>query len=105
MTKLIALVAAGVLAAGATSFAGNKGDCTRQAADKGKMACEVSLANLNLTADQKTKMDAAMAEHHKAGCSAASEAKYEQKAKSVLTKDQFAKFKAEEKGEKEKTQS
>ena len=104
MTKLIALAAAGMLAAG-TAFAGQHGECTRQVADKGKMACEVSLANLNLTPEQKTKMDAAIAEHHKVGCNAASEAKYEQTAKGVLTKEQFAKFKAEEKGEKEKTQS
>lgn len=87
------------------AFAGQHGECTRQVADKGKMACEVSLANLNLTPEQKTKMDAAITEHHKTGCNEASEAKYEQTAKSVLTKEQFAKFKAEEKGEKEKTQS
>ena len=104
MTKLIALAAAGMFVAGG-AFAGQHGECTRQAGNKDKMACEVSLANLNLTAEQKTKMDAAMAEHHREGCNAASEAKYEQAAKSTLTKEQFAKFKAEEKGEKDKTQS
>jgi hypothetical protein len=51
-------------------------------------------------------MDAAMADHQKAGCSEASEHKYMQEAKSVLTKDQWVKFKAEcKKGEKEKTQT
>jgi hypothetical protein len=51
-------------------------------------------------------MDAAMEEHHKAGCSEASEHKYMQEAKGILNKDQFAKFKAEcKKGEKEKTQT
>jgi hypothetical protein len=51
-------------------------------------------------------MDAAMAEHQKAGCSEASEHQYMQQAKSVLTKDQWVKFKAEcKKGEKEKTQT
>ena len=104
MTKLIALAAAGMFVVG-TAFAGQYGESAKQVADKGKMACEVSLANLNLTPEQKTKMDAVMAEHHKEGCNAASEAKYEQAAKSVLTKEQFAKFKAEEKGEKEKTES
>jgi Spy/CpxP family protein refolding chaperone len=104
MTKLIALAAAGMFVAG-TAFAGQHGDCVKQVGNKDKMACEVSLANLNLTAEQKTKMDAAIAEHHKEGCNATTEAKYEQTAKSVLTKEQFAKFKAEEKGEKEKTQS
>jgi hypothetical protein len=47
-----------------------------------------------------------MEEHHKAGCSEASEHKYMQEAKGILNKDQFAKFKAEcKKGEKEKTQT
>jgi len=101
MTKLIALVTAGLFAA-ATVFAGEHCNCTKQVGNEAKMACEVSLANLNLTADQKTKMDAAMAEHHKAGCSEASEEKYMQEAKSVLTKEQYAKFKAECKGKGEK---
>lgn len=87
-------------------FAGEHGDSTKQAGNKGKMACEVSLANLHLTAEQKTKMDAAMAEHGKAGCSEASEAKYMDEAKGILNKDQYAKFKAKcERGEKEKAHS
>ncbi len=79
MTKLIALVTAGLFAAG-TMFAGEHGNCTKQVGNESKMACTVSLASLNLTPDQKTKMDAAMAEHQKAGCSEASEAKYMQDA-------------------------
>ena len=102
MTKLIALIAAGLFAAG-TMFAGEHGNCTKQAGNEGKMACEVSMASLDLTADQKTKMDAAMAEHHKAGCSKETEAKYMKEAKGILTKEQFAKFKAECKGENDKT--
>ena len=78
-----------------TMFAGEHGECTKQAGNQAKAACQVSLASLNLTPDQKTKMDAAMAEHHKAGCSEASEAKYMKEAEGILTKDQFAKFKAE----------
>ena len=106
MTKLIALVAAGLFVTG-TMFAGEHGDCTKQVGNKqGKMACAVSLVSLNLTPEQKTKMDAAMEEHHKAGCSKESEHKYMQEAKGILNKDQFAKFKAEcKKGEKEKTQT
>ena len=105
MTKLIALVAAGLFAAG-TMFAGEHGNCTKQAANEEKMACHVSLASLNLTADQKTKMDAIMAEHEKAGCNEASETRYMKEAKGVLTKEQYAKFKAEYKqGEKDKTQT
>src|SRR5437763_14340493 len=105
MTKMIALVAAGRFVAGPL-FAGEHGDCTKQAGNKGKMACEVSLASLNLTPDQKTKMDAVMAEHAKAGCNEASEAKYMEEAKGILSKEQYAKFKAECKhGDKDKTET
>src|SRR6266567_9339403 len=102
MTKIIALVVAGMFATGAV-FAGEHGDCTKKVGNAEKPACTVSLASLNLTADQKTKMDAAMAEHTKAGCSEASEAKYMQEAKGILTKEQFAKFESQcKKGEKDK---
>jgi hypothetical protein len=102
MTKLIALVAAGLFAAG-TMFAGEHGDCTKGVGNEAKAACQVSLASLNLTAEQKTKMDAIMAEHEKAGCSEASEAKCLQEAKGILTEEQYAKFEAQcKKGEKDK---
>jgi hypothetical protein len=105
MTKLIALVAAGLFAAG-TMFAGEHGDCTKKAGNEAKAACQVSLASLNLAPEQKTKMDTAMAEHEKAGCSEASESQYMKEAKGILTKEQYAKFKAECKhGEKDKTQT
>lgn len=104
MTKIIAIVVAGMFATGAV-FAGEHGDCTKQVGNTSKPACSVNLASLNLTADQKTKMDAAMAEHHKAGCSEASEAKYMEEAKTILNKDQFAKFKAECKEGKDKAKT
>src|SRR5207247_1297479 len=105
MTKLIALITAGLFAAG-TMFAAEHGNCTKQVGSQAKAACQVSLASLNLTPEQKTKMDAAMAEHQKAGCSEASEAKYLEQAKAVLTPEQYAKFKAQcKKGEKGNTQT
>ena len=105
MTKFIALVAAGIFAGG-TMFAGEHGDCTKQAGNKQVVACQASLANLNLTPDQKTQMDTVMAEHQKAGCSEATEAKYMQEAKEILTKEQYAKFKTEcKQAEKDKTQT
>jgi Spy/CpxP family protein refolding chaperone len=105
MTKLIALLAAGLFAAG-TMFAGEHGDCTKQVGNEAKAPCQVSLASLNLTPEQQTKMDAVMAAHEKAGCSEASEAKYMEEAKGILNKDQYGKFKAEcKKGEKDKTQT
>jgi Spy/CpxP family protein refolding chaperone len=104
MTKIIALLVAGMFATGAV-FAGEHGDCTKQAGNTGKPACAVSLATLNLTSDQQTKMDKIMAEHHKAGCSEASEAKYTQEAKAILTPEQFAKFEAECKEHKDKAKT
>ena len=105
MTKLIALITAGLFAA-ATMFAGEHGNCTKQVGNETKMACEASLASLNLTPDQKTKMDAALEEHHKAGCNEASESKYMESAKSILTPEQYAKFEAEcKKSDKDKTQT
>ena len=104
MTKIIALLVAGMFATGAV-FAGEHGDCTKQAGNSGKAACSISLASLNLTSDQQTKMDAAMAEHHKAGCSETSESTYMKQAEGILTKDQFAKFKAEFKGHKDKAKT
>ena len=101
MTKLIALVAAGLFAAG-TMFAGEHGDCTKQVGNEGGMACMVSTADLNLTPEQKTKMDALMAEHHKDGCSKTTEKKFMHEAKGVLTPEQYGKFKAECKGMKDK---
>ena len=87
-------------------FAGEHGDCTKQVGNKqGKMACAVSLVSLNLTPEQKTKMDAVTAEHAKAGCTEASEAKYMQEAKTILTKERSAKFEAECKSDKDKTQT
>jgi Spy/CpxP family protein refolding chaperone len=105
MTKLIALVAAGLFATG-TMFAGEHGDCSKKVGNEAKAACQAVLASLNLTADQKTKMDAIMAEHEKAGCTEASEAKYMQEARGILTKEQYANFEAQcKKGEKDKTQT
>src|ERR1700693_314712 len=94
MIKFIALLVAGMFATGGV-VAGENGKCTTQAGNPEKPACSVSLASLNLTSDQQAKMDKIMAEHHKAGCSEASEAKYMKEAEGVLNKDQFAKFKAE----------
>ena len=95
MTKLIAMLVAGAFAAG-TMFAGEHGNCAKQVGNKEtNMACHVALASLDLNPEQKTKMDALMAQHEKEGCTEASEAKYMKEAKTILTKEQFAKFKAE----------
>ena len=98
MTKLIALVAVGMLV-GSSAFAGGK-ECTKQVGNEAKAPCQVSFASLDLNPAQKTKLEAAKAEHEKAGCSEASEAKYMKEAKTILNKDQYAKFKTECEGSK-----
>ena len=105
MTKLIALVVTGVFAAG-TMFAGEHGDCTKKVGNEAKAACTIALASLNLTPEQKTKMEAAMSEHHKAGCTEENEAKYMKEVEGILTAEQYAKFKAEcKKGENKDAQT
>jgi hypothetical protein len=52
MTKLIALVAAGMFAAG-TMFAGSHGDCNDLPQNKGRDGGEVSLASLNLSTPER----------------------------------------------------
>ena len=101
MTKIIALTAVAMFAV-ASAFAGSHGECTKQASNEHMAACQVSFASLDLTPAQKTKLDAVKAEHEKEGCNDASEAKFMKEAKSILNKDQYAKFKAECSGHKEK---
>lgn len=104
--KALAIVAVGAFAA-TSAFAGDKAHCAGMtASNDGKMAC-ASYANLNLTAEQKSKMDALSAECHKGGMTEATMAKMDKEAKSILTKDQYASWKAAHKDDKksEKTQS
>jgi Spy/CpxP family protein refolding chaperone len=87
-------------------FAGNPSGSTTTTQNERegfKMACTVPIRNYNLTDEQKKKMAQVMAEHHKTGCTEASEAKFVQQVKEILTPDQFAKFqKAYESGPKMK---
>lgn len=105
--KTVGLVAAGILAVG-TVFAGEHGDCAKQVGNKDKASCDVTFAKLDLTADQKTKLQTAKADCDKAGCTKESNAKFMKEAEGILSKDQYATFKAEcEKADskKEKTQT
>jgi Spy/CpxP family protein refolding chaperone len=95
MTKLIALIAAGSLAA-TTLFAAEHGEGLQNAQNEKKemkMACSVPLDDLNLTPEQMKKMSAVMTEHMKTGCTEASEAKFLEEAKAVMTPEQYTKFK------------
>jgi hypothetical protein len=67
----------------------------------------MTLASLNLTAEQKPKMEKLAAECGKGGCTKESMAKMNKEAEQVLTKEQFVTWKAACEGEKksDKTQS
>jgi Spy/CpxP family protein refolding chaperone len=95
MTRLIALIAAGSFAATAL-FAGDHGDGMLKIQNEKKemkMACSIPLGDLNLTPEQMKKMNTVMSEHMKTGCTGASEAKYMEEAKAIMTPEQYAKFK------------
>lgn len=77
-----------------------------QASNDGKISCP-SYANLDLTAEQRAKMDALAAECHKGGMNEAAVAKMDAEAKQILSKEQYASWKSVHKDEKksDKTQS
>src|SRR5438132_14423781 len=53
------------------------------------------LASLNLTSDQKSKIQAWQSECMKVGCTKESRRAFHKKAEGILSKDQYAKLKAE----------
>jgi len=71
---------------------GDMACCAKNASNQQSCA---NLASLNLTADQKTKIEAWQSECMKAGCSKESRQAFLKKAQSILSKDQYAKLKAE----------
>ena len=88
-----ALVAIAMLVA-SSAFAGDKACCAKGASKADSMAC-VNLATLNLTPDQKTKIEAWQAECVKAGCTKESRKTFLKQAKGILSADQFAQLKAQ----------
>jgi len=87
-----ALVAVAMLTA-SSAFAGDKA-CCANASKANSMAC-VNLATLNLTPDQKTKIEAWQAECVKAGCTKESRKTFLKQAKGILSAQQFAQLKAQ----------
>jgi len=89
----IALIAVAMLTA-SSSFAGDKACCANGVSKANSMAC-VNLATLNLTSDQKTKIEAWQAECMKAGCTKESRKTFLKQAKGILSAEQFAQLKAQ----------
>jgi hypothetical protein len=96
MVKIIgtAVVAAAMLASPA--FAKDKSDdmacCAKNASNQKSCA---NLVSLNLTADQKSKIEAWQSECMKSGCTKESRQAFLKKAQGILSADQYAKLKAE----------
>jgi len=88
-----ALVATAMLAA-SSAFAGDYACCAKGAANAQSVAC-VNLASLNLTSDQKTKIETWQAQCIKAGCTKQSRETFLTQAKGILSAEQFAQLKAQ----------
>jgi hypothetical protein len=88
-----ALVAVAMLMA-SSAFAGDKACCAKDASKADSMAC-ANLATLNLTPDQKTKIETWQAECVKAGCTKESRKTFLKQAKGILSAEQFAQLKAQ----------
>ena len=96
MTKLTGLALMAAVAFAITpAFAAEKAKDKDHSCCATDGACAKSYAKLNLTPDQKTKMDAAMAKCKAAGCTKESAAEFMKTAESVLSKEQMANFKPE----------
>jgi Spy/CpxP family protein refolding chaperone len=95
MTKIITIASVvAVMLAASSAFAGDKACCAKGASNMGSMAC-VSLATLNLTPDQKAKIEAWQTECMKAGCTKESRQAFLVRAKGILSAQQFAQLKAQ----------
>jgi formate dehydrogenase assembly factor FdhD len=78
--------------AASSAFAAEKACC---ASKTGKMECSQIYAKLNLTPEQKTKLDSFQARCEKDGCTEDSMKKFLRSAKGVLSTEQYAQLKME----------
>jgi|SRR5712691_4355031 len=103
MIKILgtAVVAAAMFASSPV-FAGGKACCAKNASNQASCA---NLASLNLTADQKAKIEAWQSECMKAGCTKESRRTFLNQAKGILSADQYATLKAECKKSAKKTEA
>ena len=95
MIKITAttLVAAAILAA-SSAFAGDHACCAKGASNANSMAC-INLASLNLTPDQKNKIETWQAECMKGGCTKESRQTFLNHSKGILSPQQFVELKAQ----------
>ncbi len=94
MIKTVTTLVAAAMLAASSAFAGDHACCAKGAANAQSMEC-INLASLNLTLDQKTKIEAWQAECMKAGCTKESRQTFLGHAKGILSSQQFAELKAQ----------
>ena len=97
-TAALALLSAASLFAVSPVFAGSKagdhGCCAKSASHTEGVAC-IDYASLNLTANQKSKIEAWQADCTKAGCTKESRRTFLKQAKGILSAEQYATLKAQ----------
>jgi len=93
MIKITTTLVAAAMLMASSAFAGDKACCAKGAANTGSTC--VNLATLNLTADQKAKIEAWQSECMKAGCTKESRQTFLSRSKGILSTEQFAQLKAQ----------
>lgn len=91
--KGLAFIAVAVFAA-TSAFAGDKACCASHAKND-KASCSHDYAKLNLSAEQKVKMEALQADCKKGGCTKESMDKFMKSAEGILSPEQFGTLKTE----------
>jgi hypothetical protein len=92
MLKTTFALLATALLAGNSAFAADMACCAKKT---GKMECSQIYAKLNLTPEQKAKLDSFQTACEKDGCTDESMQKYFAEAKTVLSTEQYNQLKAE----------
>jgi hypothetical protein len=92
MVKLIGTAVLAAMLIASPVFAGGGKACCAKSTSNDKAMC-TDFASLNLTADQKSKLEAWQSECVKAGCTKESRVKFLHQAKGILSVDQYAKLK------------
>jgi hypothetical protein len=93
MKKITFALIASALLAASPAFAGDA--CCAHKSAAGKMDCSKAFSQMNLSPEQKSKLDAAQAECQKGGCAEESLEKFMQTAKGILSPEQYAQLKTE----------
>jgi hypothetical protein len=93
MIKIATTLVAVAMLIASSAFAGEKACCAKSAANASS-AC-VNFATLNLTADQKAKIETWQSECMKAGCTKESRQTFLSRAKGILSTEQFGQLKAQ----------